>query len=125
MGSIFCDIREHGLSAGLAARSLKKGGGATLLEAMSPDMYDLMESLLCLDPTQRACLGEAIFQREVLGGHRRAVWDFKWMEDLRAPAASTVSLSLEGNIAEAAVDATASELQSSERARVGAGRNPS
>lgn len=45
----------------------------TVEETLSPQLFDLIEALICLHPNSRASLGEAQLW------NRRAVWDFPWL----------------------------------------------
>lgn len=74
---LFEFIRLSGLTAFARKRNVRKGSG-TVLEAWSPALHEVIDSLLEFDPHKRACLGESCFA----AAEQKSVWDMAWVKSI-------------------------------------------
>lgn len=77
---LFEYISTFGLMKFLKKRKLRKGS-EHLSEVMSPELIQMIDCMLQLDPSTRLCLGEACFSGEA----RRSVWDEVWIQSFQGP----------------------------------------
>merc|ERR1712194_56837 len=67
-------VTAKGLKAFTKKRKLPNSR-TTLDEVMSPELRDVLDGLLKIDPTSRLTLGETVY-----GSSRRSIWDLAWTE---------------------------------------------
>jgi serine/threonine protein kinase len=93
--ALFEYIRNCGLRSFVAKRKLRTGNGENIKEAMSDDLFDLIEGLIQLKSQDRFNLGETCFEMEQ--SSTRSVLTMQWMIDSlatkRPPSAAAPSVS--------------------------------
>lgn len=81
---LFEYVTSNGLRRFLNKRRLRKGNGQYLTDVLTPELVDVLDALLQLEPKHRGSLGEAAFQQEVKKKKRKSAWDMVYLRDADA-----------------------------------------
>jgi len=71
---LFEYVNMYGLKAFTERRKLRKGNGENLIEVLSPDLLEVLISLMAFNPAERGCLGESCWK------DRANVRNFRWIK---------------------------------------------